>query len=141
MGLSKTSGNTELWASNCEQTMCLMTKAKSILDYIRRIIFFRSLEAILPIHSAQECLTQVWVMKKRSQTLLMNTHWQDRRRWTQIKIYEIEYMKFIFHEYMKKNTFTVGVVKLWDKLLREVIEFPPWDIFKTWLDIDLSNLL
>lgn len=124
MGLSEPSGNTELWASNCEQTMCLMTKAKSILGYIRRIIFCRSLEAILPIHSALECLTQVQVMKKRSQTLLMNTHRQERRRWAQIKIYEIPF------KYMKKIFLLWGWSNSETNHLEKLLSFHPWTYSK-----------
>ena len=42
---------------------------------------------------------------------------------------------------MKKNLFTLRVTEPWNRLLREVVESPSLEIFKTRLDKVLYNLL
>ena len=42
---------------------------------------------------------------------------------------------------IRKNFFTVRVMQHWHRLLREVVESPPMEIFKTHLNAFLCNLL
>jgi len=42
---------------------------------------------------------------------------------------------------MQKNFFTVMVTEHWKRLLREVVESPSMEIFKTHLDTNVCNLL
>ncbi|PKU41523.1 hypothetical protein llap_8176 [Limosa lapponica baueri] len=53
--------------------------------------------------------------------------------------HKLEYKKF--HLNMRRNFFTVRVVKHWNKLPREVVESPSLETFKTCLDKFLCNLL
>ncbi|KFV82995.1 hypothetical protein N308_15239, partial [Struthio camelus australis] len=46
-----------------------------------------------------------------------------------------------FHLNMRKNFFTVRVTEHWNRLPREVVEFPSLEIFKTCLDAILGNML
>ena len=51
---------------------------------------------------------------------------------------KLEHRKF--HTNMRKNFFAVRVMELWNRLPREVVE-SSMEIFKTWLDTDLYDLL
>ena len=42
---------------------------------------------------------------------------------------------------MRKNFFTLRVTEHWNRLPREVVEFPSLEIFKTYLDKVLCSLL
>jgi len=42
---------------------------------------------------------------------------------------------------IRKTFFTMRLVKHWNRLLREVVKVPSLEIFKVWLDGDLSNLV
>ena len=42
---------------------------------------------------------------------------------------------------MQKNIYMVRVTECWNRLPREVVEPPSMEIFKTWLDAYLCNLL
>ncbi|GAB0181646.1 hypothetical protein GRJ2_000629900 [Grus japonensis] len=53
--------------------------------------------------------------------------------------HKLEHRKF--HLNMRKNFFTVRVVKHWNRLPREVVESPSLEILKTHLDTILCNLL
>ncbi|PKU36991.1 hypothetical protein llap_12706 [Limosa lapponica baueri] len=53
--------------------------------------------------------------------------------------HKLEYKKF--HLNMRRNFFTVRVIEHWNKLPREVVEFPSLETFKTRLDKFLCNLL
>jgi len=46
-----------------------------------------------------------------------------------------------FHLNMRKNFFTLRVTEHWNRLLREVVESPSLEIFKTRLDKVLCSLL
>jgi len=46
-----------------------------------------------------------------------------------------------FHLNMRKNFFTLRVTEHWNRLPREVVEFPSLEIFKTRLDEVLCSLL
>ena len=46
-----------------------------------------------------------------------------------------------FHANMWKSFFMVRVTEQWKRLPREVVESPSMEIFKTWLDVYLCNLL
>ncbi|PKU38854.1 hypothetical protein llap_10847 [Limosa lapponica baueri] len=46
-----------------------------------------------------------------------------------------------FHLNMRRNLFTLRVAEHWNRLLREVVESPSLEIFKTCLDMFLCNLL
>ncbi|GAB0206520.1 hypothetical protein GRJ2_003117600 [Grus japonensis] len=46
-----------------------------------------------------------------------------------------------FHLHMRKNFFTLRVTEHWNRLPREVVEFPSLEIFQTRLDVILCNLL
>lgn len=67
-------------------------------------------------------------------TLLSGAQQQDKRQWTHNEIQEI------FPKY-KKKLFTVKVIKEWLRLPREAVESPSLELFKTWLDMTLSNWL
>ena len=41
----------------------------------------------------------------------------------------------------KEKNFPMRVVKYWKKLLRELVEPPSLEVFKTRLDVDVGNLL
>jgi len=45
-----------------------------------------------------------------------------------------------FHANMQKNLFMVRMMEHWNRLPREAVE-SPMEIFKTWLDAFLCNLL
>jgi len=45
------------------------------------------------------------------------------------------------HLNMRKNFFPLRVTEHWNRLLREVVESPSLEIFKTHLDEDLCSLL
>ena len=45
-----------------------------------------------------------------------------------------------FHTNMKKNSFMVWVMELWNRLPREVVECPSMEILKTQLNTFLCNL-
>jgi len=47
----------------------------------------------------------------------------------------------MFHTNMWKNFFTVRVTEHWNRLLRQVVESPPMEIFKTCLDTYLCDAL
>ncbi|KFP52245.1 hypothetical protein N323_06435, partial [Cathartes aura] len=53
--------------------------------------------------------------------------------------YKLKYMEF--HLNVRKNFYTVRVTEHWNRLPREAVESPSLDIFKTWLDTAMSNLL
>ncbi|KFV83675.1 hypothetical protein N308_06008, partial [Struthio camelus australis] len=46
-----------------------------------------------------------------------------------------------FHLNLRKNFFTVRVTEHWNRLPREVIEFPSLEIFKNHLDPVMGNVL
>jgi len=46
-----------------------------------------------------------------------------------------------FHLNTRKNFFTLRVTEHWNRLLREAVESPSLEIFKTHLDAVLCNLL
>ncbi|PKU46328.1 hypothetical protein llap_3352 [Limosa lapponica baueri] len=53
--------------------------------------------------------------------------------------HKLEHRKF--HSNMRKNFFMVRVTEHWNRLPREVVEYPSLEIFKTHLDAVLSNVL
>ncbi|GAB0175793.1 hypothetical protein GRJ2_000044500 [Grus japonensis] len=53
--------------------------------------------------------------------------------------HKLEHRKF--HLNTRKNFFILRVTKPWDRLPREVVESPSLEIFKTYLDAILCNLL
>ncbi|GAB0181997.1 hypothetical protein GRJ2_000665000 [Grus japonensis] len=53
--------------------------------------------------------------------------------------HKLEHRKFCLN--MRKNFFTLRVTEYWNRLPREVVEFPSLEIFKTHLDMILCNLL
>ena len=46
-----------------------------------------------------------------------------------------------FHLNMRKNFLSVRVTMHWNKMPREILESPSLEIFKTFMDVFLSNLL
>ena len=53
--------------------------------------------------------------------------------------HKLEHRKF--HLNMRKNLITLRMTEHWNRLPREVVEFPSLEIFKTSLDATLCNLL
>ena len=53
--------------------------------------------------------------------------------------YKLKHRKF--HLNMRGHFFTVRVTEHWNRLLREVVESPSLEIFKTRLDASLCNVL
>ncbi|GAB0203447.1 hypothetical protein GRJ2_002810300 [Grus japonensis] len=53
--------------------------------------------------------------------------------------HQLEHRKF--HLNMRKNFFILRVTEHWDRLPREVVEYPSLEIFKTHLDTILCNML
>jgi len=53
--------------------------------------------------------------------------------------HKLKHRKFRLN--MRKNFFTLRVTEHWKRLLREVVESPSPEIFKTWLDKVLYSLL
>lgn len=42
---------------------------------------------------------------------------------------------------IRKNFFPLRTVRYWSRLPRELVQSPSWEVFKTKLDKDLSNLI
>lgn len=61
-------------------------------------------------------------------------HSERMRQWARIKTQEIPSKP-------KKSFFIAQVVEQWDRLLREEVEFPSWEILDIQLDVILGNLL
>lgn len=64
-----------------------------------------------------------------------------QRRWNQTgKAHSLHQQKF-WVDTRKKKTFTVKLVRHWDKLPREAMEFPFLGIFRPQLDMTLDNMI
>jgi len=58
---------------------------------------------------------------------------------TRVKGHKMKHRKF--HLNMRKNFFTLRLVKHWNRLPREVVESPSLEIFKTHLGVVFCSLL
>lgn len=71
----------------------------------------------------------------------------DGKEWTKMREPDSSQWSTLTGQYVmdtknkKFHFFTVWVVKHWKRLWREIVEFPSVDVFRTQLDMNLSNLL